>query len=30
MDAKYVGSCPAGIKPGDLIMSDGKVISGAN
>ena len=30
MDAKYVGSCPAGVKPGDLIMSDGKVISGSN
>jgi hypothetical protein len=30
MDAKYLGSCPAGVKPGDLIMSDGKVISGAN
>lgn len=30
MDAKYVGNCPAGIKPGDIIMSDGKVISGAN
>jgi hypothetical protein len=28
LDAKYVGSCPAGMKPGDLIMSDGKVISG--
>lgn len=27
MDAKYVGSCPAGMKPGDLIM-DGKIVSG--
>jgi hypothetical protein len=27
MDAKYVGSCPAGMKPGDLIM-DGKLIPG--
>jgi hypothetical protein len=27
MDAKYLGSCPAGMKPGDLII-DGKVISG--
>ncbi|HEX4025750.1 MAG TPA: DUF3617 family protein [Steroidobacteraceae bacterium] len=26
-DAKYVGQCPAGMKPGDLIMG-GKVISG--
>ncbi|MGA2187195.1 MAG: DUF3617 family protein [Steroidobacteraceae bacterium] len=29
MDSKYVGSCPAGMKPGDLIM-DGKLISGGN
>jgi hypothetical protein len=29
MDAKYLGSCPAGMKPGDLIM-DGKVISSGN
>lgn len=29
MDAKYLGSCPAGMKPGDLIM-DGKMISGGN
>jgi hypothetical protein len=27
IDAKYLGSCPAGMKPGDLII-DGKVISG--
>jgi hypothetical protein len=27
IDAKYVSSCPAGMKPGDLII-DGKVISG--
>jgi hypothetical protein len=29
IDAKYLGDCPAGMKPGDLIM-DGKVISGGN
>jgi len=29
IDAKYVGSCPAGMKPGDLII-DGKMISGGN
>jgi hypothetical protein len=29
MDAKYVGSCPTGMKPGDLIM-DGKIISGGD
>jgi hypothetical protein len=29
MDAKYVGSCPAGMKPGDL-MINGKVISGGD
>ena len=29
IDAKYVGACPAGMKPGDLIM-DGKIISGGN
>jgi hypothetical protein len=29
MDSKYVGSCPAGMKPGDLIM-DGKLVSGGN
>ena len=29
MDAKYLGSCPAGMKPGDLII-DGKMISGGN
>jgi len=29
MDAKYVGSCPAGMKPGDLMM-DGKIISGGD
>lgn len=28
-DAKYLGSCPAGMKPGDLIM-DGKIIAGGN
>ena len=27
IDAKYLGSCPAGMKPGDLMM-DGKIISG--
>jgi len=29
IDAKYLGSCPVGMKPGDLII-DGKVISGGN
>jgi hypothetical protein len=29
IDAKYLGSCPAGMKPGDLMM-DGKIISGGN
>jgi hypothetical protein len=29
MDAKYLGSCPAGMKPGDLII-DGKMISAGN
>jgi hypothetical protein len=29
MDAKYLGSCPMGMKPGDLII-EGKVISGGN
>ena len=29
MDAKYLGSCPTGMKPGDLIMG-GKIISGGN
>ena len=29
MDAKYLGDCPAGMKPGDLIM-DGKIIPGGN
>jgi hypothetical protein len=29
IDAKYEGSCPAGMKPGDLMM-DGKIISGGN
>jgi hypothetical protein len=29
IDAKYLGSCPAGMKPGDLII-DGKMISGGN
>jgi hypothetical protein len=30
MDAKYLGSCPAGMKPGDIMTSDGKIISGAD
>ena len=30
IDAKYLGSCPAGMKPGDLMMNDGKIIPGAN
>ena len=29
IDAKYLGGCPAGMKPGDLIM-DGKIIPGQN
>jgi hypothetical protein len=29
MDAKYLGSCPTGMKAGDLVM-DGKSISGGN
>ena len=29
IDAKYLGSCPTGMKPGDLIV-DGKIISGGN
>jgi len=29
MDAKYVGSCPTGMKPGDLMMN-GKIIPGGN
>jgi hypothetical protein len=28
MDMKYLGSCPAGMKPGDMIMPDGKLMSG--
>ncbi|HEY6456968.1 MAG TPA: DUF3617 family protein [Steroidobacteraceae bacterium] len=28
MDLKYLGSCPAGMQAGDMIMSDGKVLSG--
>jgi hypothetical protein len=30
MDAKYLGSCPVGMKPGDALMPDGKKISGGN
>jgi len=30
IDAKYLGGCPAGMKPGDLMMNDGKIIPGAN
>jgi hypothetical protein len=30
IDAKYLGACPAGMKPGDLMMDDGKIISGVN
>jgi hypothetical protein len=29
IDAKYLGSCPAGMNPGDLMMDDGKIISGS-
>ena len=28
IDAKYLGSCPAGMEPGDVVMPDGKKISG--
>lgn len=28
MDSKYLSSCPAGMKPGSIIMPDGKVIGG--
>jgi hypothetical protein len=30
IDAKYLGSCPAAMKPGDLMMNDGKIIPAAN
>ncbi len=30
IDAKYLGVCPAGMKPGDLMMDDGKIIPGAH
>ena len=30
MDAKYLGSCPAGMKPGDAVTADGKKIGGGN
>jgi len=30
MDAKYLGSCPAGMKAGDAVTADGKRISGEN
>lgn len=30
MDSKYLGSCPAGMKPGDVVMADGEKISGGN
>ena len=29
LDAKYVGTCPASMKPGDLMTDDGKVVAGA-
>jgi hypothetical protein len=29
IDAKYVGSCPTGMKPGDLMVG-GKIIPGGN
>ncbi len=28
MDTKYLSSCPVGMKPGSIIMPDGKVIGG--
>ena len=30
MDTKYLGSCPADMKPGDMLMSDGKKISASH
>jgi hypothetical protein len=30
MDAKYLGSCPVGMKPGDAVMADGTKITGGN
>jgi hypothetical protein len=30
MDAKYLGSCPTGMKPGDAVTADGKKIGGGN
>ena len=30
IDAKYLGSCPVGMKPGDAVMADGKKISGGS
>lgn len=30
MDSKYLGSCPAGMKPGDVVMPDGKKIPGGS
>ncbi len=30
IDAKYLASCPAGMKPGDVVMPDGKKISGGS
>jgi hypothetical protein len=29
LDAKYMGSCPTGMKPGDLEI-DGKIVHGGN
>jgi hypothetical protein len=25
-DQRYLGSCPAGMKPGDRIMADGSIV----
>jgi hypothetical protein len=30
IDAKYLDSCPAGMKPGDVVTADGKQISGGS
>jgi hypothetical protein len=30
MDSQYVGTCPAGMKPGDVVLADGKKISVGN
>ncbi len=29
-DSKYLGACPVGMKPGDVVMADGKKMSVGN